>query len=443
MDKTDKTQSLLSEFLPDAQAIEMREPPRNRRITLYALLALLMIAVLWATFSEIDKLVIGSGRLVTPLPNLVVQPMEPGILKTIDVRVGQVVKKGAVLATLDPTFATADASQLGSRSDTLALEASRLKSELKGNTQQGGGGNRTQRELQANLQAERQAAYAAKMKQFEENIRRLQASLETNRQDQKTQAKRLKALMELESMHVDLEAKKFGSRATMLEAQEKRLDAERNHTMAVNRENEILREISAAEAERTSFAKVWRQEAMEKLSTTMQQHNEVNEQLTKARLRSTLVTLAAPQDAIVLEIGKKSVGSIVKEAEPMFVLVPLVALVEAEVEVSPTDVGEIRVGDVARIKIDAYPFQKHGTVKGKVISVSADTFSRQNAMGGQAYYYIARISLEDKRLVRLPIPILLIPGMTLTGEIITGKRTVISYFLYPVLRVLDESFRER
>jgi HlyD family secretion protein len=144
-----------------------------------------------------------------------------------------------------------------------------------------------------------------------------------------------------------------------------------------------------------------------------------------------------------LEIGKKSVGSIVKEAEPLFILVPLVALLEAEVEVGPSDIGEIRVGDAARIKLDAYPFQKHGTVKGRVISISADTFSRQNAMGGQDYYYIARISLEDTRLVRLPIPTRLIPGMTLTGEIITGKRTVISYFLYPVIRVLDESFRER
>jgi hemolysin D len=133
----------------------------------------------------------------------------------------------------------------------------------------------------------------------------------------------------------------------------------------------------------------------------------------------------------------------VQDAEPMFVLVPLDAPLEAEVEVSPADVGEIRVDDAARIKIDAYPFQKHGTIKGKVINVSADTFSRQNGFGGPSYYYLARLSLEDTHLQHLPAPTRLLPGMTLTGEIVTGKRTVISYFVYPVIRILDESLRER
>lgn len=104
---------------------------------------------------------------------------------------------------------------------------------------------------------------------------------------------------------------------------------------------------------------------------------------------------------------------------------------------------EIRIGDIARIKIDAYPFQKHGTVKGSVLNVSADTFSRQAATGGQSYYYLARVRLEDTHLEHLPSPTHLIPGMTLISEIITGERSVISYFLYPVIRVLDESFRER
>ncbi|MBI4754943.1 MAG: HlyD family type I secretion periplasmic adaptor subunit [Betaproteobacteria bacterium] len=443
MASTHHIQALRAEFLPDAQAIELREPPLSRRLTLYALLVLVLAAVLWATFSDIDKLVIARGRLVTPLPNLVVQPLEPGILKGINVRVGQVVEKGAVLATLDPTFAAADASQLGSRSDILSLQARRLESELQGKSQLTGGTNHPQRQLQTSLQAERQAAFAARIQQFAETIQRLRAMLESNRQDQQTLARRLKSLTELEAMHSKLEAEKFGSRAKLLEAQERRLEVERDYTQATNREREILREIATVEAERTSFSKTWRQDAMEKLSSTLQQRDEVHEQLAKARLRSTLVTLTAPQDAIVLEIGKKSVGSIVKDAEPLFVLVPLDATLEAEVEVDPADVGEMRVKDDTRIKIDAYPFQKHGTIRGRVVSVSADTFSRQNAMGGQGYYYLARVSLEDTRLEHVPNPTRLLPGMTLTGEIVTGKRSVISYFLYPVIRVLDESLRER
>jgi len=121
---------------------------------------------------------------------------------------------------------------------------------------------------------------------------------------------------------------------------------------------------------------------MEKRSTTLQERDEIDDQLTKATLRSKLVTLTAPQDAIVLEIGKKSVGSVVEDAETLFVLVPLEAELEAEVEIGSSDVADVRIGDEARVKIDAYPFQKHGALKGRVINVSAYAFSRQNALGG-------------------------------------------------------------
>jgi len=106
-------------------------------------------------------------------------------------------------------------------------------------------------------------------------------------------------------------------------------------------------------------------------------------------------------------------------------------------------VGQIRVGDTARIKIDAYPFQKHGVVEGRVRNVSADTFSRPNPVGSPTYYYLVRLDLTDTGLPNLPVPPRLLPGMTLSGEIRTGQRTVMSYFLYPLIRTLDESLRER
>lgn len=444
MAHTQKTRELLGEFLPHAQAIEWREPPRGSRLTLYLLLGMVLTAIAWATFSSIDKLVIGTGRLVTPLSNLVVQPLEPGILKSIDVRVGQVVTKGAVLARLDPTFASADTGQLQSRSDTLSLQAGRMESELAGRANSNQRPHAAQAELQNKLMAERKAMHEARMRQFEETVQGLIASQETNRHDQKVLEQRMKALQEIESMLGSLTTQQFVSRARLLEAEEKRLEVEREYRLATNRAHEIQRNIAATKAERDTFAKSWRQEAMEKLSTTLQQRDEVDEQLTKARMRSNLVTLTAPQDAVVLDIGKKSVGSVLRDAEPLFTLVPLDAPLELEMEVTPADIGMIRVGDTTRIKIEAYPFQKHGVVEGTVSNISADAFARQLPTGGQGFYYLVRVSLDKTQLRQLPPgPTLLLPGMTASGEIVTGKRTVISYFLYPVIRLLDESFRER
>jgi hemolysin D len=132
----------------------------------------------------------------------------------------------------------------------------------------------------------------------------------------------------------------------------------------------------------------------------------------------------------------KSVGPVVRNAETRCVRVPLDAPLEAEVAVSPADVGEIRMKDAARVKIDAHPFHKQGTITGKVGEVSAETFNRQGVLGGQASHNLAPLRY-------LPSPTRRLPGMTRTAEIVTGKRTVISYFLYPLIRVLDESLRER
>lgn len=445
MARPEPTEALLGEFLPDADALEVRTPVVGSRLTLYALLAMLCTAVAWGSLSRIDMLVISRGRLVTPLPNLVVQPLEPGILKSIDVRIGQIVQAGSVLATLDATFASADSDQLHSRFTTLTLEIARLQAEIDGadTVPETRNDQVPQRRLQEDLLNERRAAYTARLRQFQETVAAYQAALGTNLRDQEALADQVTSLADLETMHLALENRKMGSRASLLEVQSRRLALAREYTLAQNRAKEIERQIAATDAERESFVKSWRQDLFERLSEATQECDEVEELLAKARRRTELVTLTTPLDAVVLEIGKKSVGSVVRDAEPLFVLVPLNAPLEAEIEVSPADVGRITAGDAARVKVDAWPFQKHGTIGGEVINVSADTFSRDNAVAGTSYYYLVRISLLDTRLKHLPDPLRLLPGMTISGEVVTGRRTVISYFLYPVIRVLDESLHER
>jgi hemolysin D len=434
---------LLQDFLPDARAVEMGEPAEATRVTLYALLALIVTALLWATFSNVDRVVTARGRLINPLPNMVVQPLEPGLLKTIDVRVGQVVKKGALLATLDPTFTSADAAQLGVREDTLKARAQRLELELQGKGRLVVTDPRLRKE--AEVLAERRANYEARLKQSDETAARLRATLETNHRDQESYGARLKTLNELEEMYVRLESQKFGSKANLLNVREKRYEVQQLHAAAVSRENEIRREIAAGQAERQAFIKSWRQKVSEEYSDISQQRDEVSQQAGKARRRFELVRLEAPEDAVVMEIGKKSVGSVVKDAEPLFILVPLNAVLEAEVEVSPGDVGDLRAGDMARIKIDTFPFQKHGTLNGELTSVSADAFTRQGSQGsmaGESYYFLARVALKETRLNNVSETARLLPGMTMQAELVVGKRSVISYFLYPVIRILDESIRE-
>jgi len=169
----------------------------------------------------------------------------------------------------------------------------------------------------------------------------------------------------------------------------------------------------------------------------------VSEQLQKADKRRKLVTLTSPSDAVVLEIAKLSLGSVVQGGGAFFTLVPLGTELEAEVQIDSMDVGYVKLGDVSRIKLDAYPFQRHGILTGDVRTMSEDAF-RQEAEPGQTMdaYYKSRISLGNSRLKRMPEQARLLPGMTLTAEIVVGKRSVISYLLWPLTKALDEAMQE-
>lgn len=431
------------EYLPDADEIERSPVPPFAQITLRVLFAALASFAIWASFSQLDEVIVAQGRLVNPLPNVVVQPLETSIVQTVDVRVGQVVKKGDKLASLDATFAQADETQLQTKLNSLETQVQSLNRELLGEVAPGATGMSADGQLQANLSFERRANYKAQQMKMAETAAKLRAALATNRQDQQFVASRLKSLKEIETMQEKMVAQKIGAPLQLLEAQQRSKEVERDLELTRSREQEIRRELSAFESERVAFEKNWRQKAMEDMLTLSRERDAVKEQLQKADKRSRLVTLVSPADAVVLEIAKLSPGSIVKEAETFFTLVPLNVTLEAEVHIDSTDVGYIKLGDAVHVKLDAFPFQRHGILDAKVRTLSEDAFRKdtQTKTGGDAYY-VSRITLEKMNLKNMLESSRLLPGMTLSAEIVVGKRTVMSYLAWPLMKGLGEAVRE-
>ncbi|TWI42129.1 HlyD family secretion protein [Pseudoduganella flava] len=430
-----------TEFLPDADAIERAPLPPYLRRTLHVLAAALLVFIVWASVSKIDVIVIAPGRLVNPTPNIVVQPLETSIVQRIAVRPGQVVRKGELLATLDPTFTQADEAQLRNRYKSLETQTRSLEAELSGRGDAATGGGADDR-LQAQLASERKANFAAQRAKMSENIARLKAGIETNKRDQQVLAERLKSLSQIEAMQERLVAENFGAKMQLLEARDRRLEVERTLVMGRNKDVELSRELASAEAELAAFDKSWRQKAMEDLLNASRERDSLAEQLAKADMRHRLVQLTAPADGVVLEVPKLSTGSVVREAEQMFVIVPLGAQLEAEVQIESQDVGTLKVGAPVHVKLDAFPFQKHGMLEGKVRNISEDAFRREQVATGQGdAYYVGRIALSNVKL-RNMAQARLLPGMTLNAEIVTGQRSVMSYLLWPLTKALDESLRE-
>lgn len=430
------------DFLPDADEIERRPLPRSARITLHLLLLTLVAFLVWASFSEIDRVVVARGRLVTPRANIVVQPLETSIIQSLDVRIGQIVKKGEVLASLDPTFATADQTQLRKRLASLETQSLRLEAELAGKSAAAPADDPDTR-LQASLANERQANYRAQTKRMDESIARLRASIDTNRGDQQMLTTRVKSLKEMEAMQEKLVLQQYGARMPVLEARERRQEVERDLLLTQNHQVELERELASLEAERAAFDKGWRQKTMEDLLATNRQVDELKEELQKADKRQNLITLLAPADAVVLDIARLSPGSIARGGDPLFTLVPLDAELLAEVQIDSLDVGYVKRGDPVHIKLDAFPFQRHGALDAEVATISEDAFKRDtNAGAGLDAYYLARINLHNTRLKRMPDYARILPGMTLSAEIVVGQRTIMSYIIWPFTKALDESIRE-
>jgi HlyD family secretion protein len=433
------------EFLPDADEIERRPLPPYARITVHVLAAMLVCFLVWSSFAEIDEVVKAQGRLTTPLSNIVVQPIETSIIRSIDVRIGQVVKKGERLATLDPTDADADQAQLRLKFDSLDTQVKRLEAELGGKpapAEQGHVSADTQ--LQDKLAGERRANFAAQMARLDENIAKARASLDTNLHDQQVLGDRTKSLREVETMQERLVDQKFGAKVNLLDARNKRMEVERDYTLAKNQEPEIRRTLAGMEAEKRAFVNGWRQKIMEDMLNLTRERDATAEQIKKGTLRRDKVVLTAPADAMVQDIAKLSQGSVAQAAEKMFTLVPLGTALDAEVQIDSLDVGHVKPGDKVHIKLDAFPFQKHGTLEAKVRTLSEDAFKRDtaNMETGTDAYYVSRIDLGASRLKNMDPHARLLPGMTLTAEIVVGKRTVLSYLLWPLTKGLDEAIRE-
>lgn len=440
---TERPAAVVIDFLPDADEIERRPLPWMARATLYSLVALFGSFIAWASLSEVDMIVIAHGRLVTPLPNIVVQPLETSIIQQLDVRVGQIVKQGERLATLDATFTAADESQLRSRLYSLEAQIARLNAELSGQSHFQPAENNAELQLQVLLFTERQENYRAQQTRLDEKIAQLRAEQETFRQDQRSLSERVQTLSEMEGMQENLLAKQMGARIMLLNARQQRMEVERDFELAKNHERELERALAATQAEKTAFEKSWREQSMQELIAAQRERDNVQDQLQKANKRSQLVTLLAPIDAVVLEMAERSQGSVVTTAEKLFTLVPLNAPLEAEVQIGALDVGYVHLGAKVHLKLSTFPFQRHGVLEGRVRTLSEDAFNRDATReAGPDTYYLSRIDLGAMRLKNLPEHARLLPGMTMTAEIVVGQRSVMSYLLWPLTKTLSESIRE-
>ncbi len=427
------------EFVSPTEA-EVRRPPspfaRSAAMLLFLMFALLLAAM---SLLPVDRVVSASGRLVGTVPNILIQPLEPAIVRSFDVRVNQVVRRGDAIARLDPTFAGADLAALAGQEAGLAAETARLDAEAEDRAFAPGPG--APMALQAAIFHQRQAERQFRVEGFQQRIRSLQETIQRSQAELGQLQQRAQIAGQIEVMRRDLERVQVGSRLNSLLATDSRLEVQRAIATADGQVRTAQRDLAAAAADLEAYLGNWRGQVAQDLAQKRRELSDVREALSKAQLRRDLIEMRAPADAVVLEIGKSSLGAVLAAGEMLVTLVPLEARLEVEAQVAPRDLGFVGIGDRVTLKFETFPFIRHGTGHGSVLSISQDT-TATSATPGAPQVYRARIAVEELRLRNMPADFRLLPGMPVQADIIVGRRTPMRYFFERALPYLVEGFRE-
>jgi HlyD family secretion protein len=393
-----------------------------------------------AMVTRIDVVVTAPGRLTGDVPPVVLQPVTSAVLGEVRVRPGEAVRAGDVLAVLDSTFTAADREALEAQRRALTAERDRLMAELDGRTAPVPDGQEAA--LQGALQNQRADVLVSRRAAFEAQLAAVGAAERAEREAGAGLRERLAIARDIEAMRDELLAGEVGSRLSLLEARAARVAAEQDLRQHRIRLDELANRARAGRAELDAFLQDWRREALEALAALGPELARVEEQLAKAARLDAMTHLTAPRDGVVLEVARRAPGSLIREGEAVVTLVPSGVPLIAEVTLRSADIGRLGPGTEASLKVDSFPWRRHGTLPGTLRAVSRESWPAEGGRAEATALHRGQIVLGETALQDLPSGAALLPGMTLVADLKIGTRSVLDFFLEPLVRGLHESLRE-
>jgi membrane fusion protein, adhesin transport system len=390
-------------FVSAIHAAQIDEPLPRATWALYLLCVVVTAAIVWSALAHVDEITRSDGRIVPDGREQIIASLDAGILRELKVREGQEVQAGEELAYLDPTRVEAQQAEGQVKLQALRAAAARLTAESNG---------RTSITWPADIDVKSRAAQA-ETESFEARKRLLDESVSAINRSLGLISKELKLAQDM-------------SRSGLMS------DVE---VMRLNRQvNEI-------QQQRTERLSRYRQEASQELVRVQSELAQADEQMVVRQDALTRTVLKSPVRGVVKSVKISTTGGIVGSGAPILEISPIGPLVLVQAKIKPKDIGFIRLGQTAEVKLTGYDFNTYGGLEGKVTYISPDAVTAEGDKSGDGHYRVIvtadRNNLKYKG-EKLPV----IPGMTAVVEIKTGERSVLSYLLRPMMKS-QEALRER
>ena len=429
------------EFLPDAEEITERRLPWFQHIGILLVTLMIGALVVWACLGQTDVIVRAPGRVVAEDGAIVMKPYASAVISHVAVRPGDIVEAGQTLVEFDPAPSRAEVERLQAEAAVLEAERERYEAEFH-DAEEFTPTPGPHAESQLKIWRQRRSYYTGRMRYFASSRERVVAARESATRSHVKYTGILENVASIEAMYQGLYEKQVSSHKELLEVAVERMRCEAEVTQLQGQIEEYTHQEAAITAEQDAFQEEWNNTIAEKLVELGRELDGVKRQLERAQALVGYETMRAPRRAVVLDVAGFPVGGAVGEAEALLTLVPLDGICEVEAELRPMDIARVRVGATARIKLEALPFQRYGTLDGELRAISPDVFRRNVPAGaGEDAFYRARLGVSGQ-LRNAPEDFALLPGMKTEVEIKCGQRRLITYLIYPLLKGLDESFHE-
>jgi len=407
---------------------------------LRGLVVLIALLFIWACFAKIDRVVRVEGKIIPAGRSQEVQHLEGGIVSAIHIVEGQTVKRGDLLLTIDDTAAGAGLGETQTKLEAQQTRAVRLEAEIKGLDKV-----EFPPELASLPMAREEASlFLSRKQKLSQQILVYQSAMQQHKAELEETVQRIGKLdaemavaAERSRLLSGMVAKGAASKLESLDAQsrETRLKTEMSDAKnAIPKLNGAIEEdkarITAAEAEFIN-------ESQNEMVTVLAETERLKKILTAEADRVNRTEVRSPIDGTVNHISVNTVGGVVKPGENLVQLIPNTDQALIEAKARPQDRGYLHPGLISEIRVSAYDAGEFGVIQGRVTDVSAD--SMQPDPKSESYYRVNVLvdkipdNYKDKPMI---------PGMMVTADIVTGRRTVAAYLLSPLRKFVYNAFRD-
>ena len=416
---------LLDEFDDDMDRLKSKVLPKSVKYSVYSFGFLVLFLIIWGSISEIDTTISATGKITTVVPNVEVQSNYNSVVKKIFVKKGQEVEKGEPLVTFDSTLQRADMKKLNYQLSVTNSKIDRLKkqSELRSNSSVSNPSD----DRQNKIFKDKKGQYLAKMASIDQKISSTEDDLTFIKEQLDIQKQLEDSKKELFDLDLVAEAQVLGEK-------NKRLSLEKEFTKTSNTLGEL-------KSNRKEYPSQFFGGINDELMTLEDQRISLLEDLKKLERQQTDETVRAPSDGMILDLHSLYPGAVISQGKSVVTLVPTGVELLTVFDVDPSDISKLIPDTSVKIQLNALPAQKHGELKGKLIYVSADTIDK-DVDGNSGNFYRARAKITEQELKDIPPGFNLMPGMKVSGKFRVGKRKLITYFIYPLIRTLGNSFAE-